>query len=270
MAITVISRAEAKAQGLSRYCTGLECSAGHMAERQTTNGVCLECRKVIYKKFANNNPDKIKEKNKRHARNPTEKRREQMRAANRRYARRNKNQIAAKGLRWRRANPDKASAIGKRWREKHRVAHLKKIREWHAANRHDPEYKAENVARAKQWMIDHPDEARALRRRIQHIRRAKMYEVGGTYTQAEIDALLEQQNYKCAAPHCAADLHEKRDLDRIVPISRGGRNDITNLQFLCPSCNRSKNDKDWEEWLAEQAATQQLYGDSNGFRCEPA
>lgn len=40
----IISRAEAKAQGLSRYYTGKPCSKGHIALRNTASGGCFECR----------------------------------------------------------------------------------------------------------------------------------------------------------------------------------------------------------------------------------
>lgn len=38
-----ISRAEAKAQGLSRYFTGIPCKHGHIAPRNMSNGGCSEC-----------------------------------------------------------------------------------------------------------------------------------------------------------------------------------------------------------------------------------
>src|ERR1700722_17436113 len=38
-----ITRAEAIAQGLSKYFTGLPCRNGHTAERYTTSGTCREC-----------------------------------------------------------------------------------------------------------------------------------------------------------------------------------------------------------------------------------
>ena len=42
---------------------------------------------------------------------------------------------------------------------------------------------------------------------------------------------------------------ENITIDHIVPITKGGTNDIDNLQPLCKSCNSSKNNKTMEEFL---------------------
>lgn len=40
-----ISRAEAKARGLKWYYTGEECKNGHLSERKTSDGGCVECKR---------------------------------------------------------------------------------------------------------------------------------------------------------------------------------------------------------------------------------
>lgn len=40
------ARGEARATGAKRYFTGLPCRRGHVAERQTVNGTCVECLKL--------------------------------------------------------------------------------------------------------------------------------------------------------------------------------------------------------------------------------
>jgi hypothetical protein len=40
-----MKRREAKALGLEKYNTGKPCRNGHLADRYTCNGVCLECYK---------------------------------------------------------------------------------------------------------------------------------------------------------------------------------------------------------------------------------
>lgn len=42
----IITRKQAKELGLKRYYTGKECRKGHIAERFTLTGCCLECKKI--------------------------------------------------------------------------------------------------------------------------------------------------------------------------------------------------------------------------------
>lgn len=83
MASQIITRAEARAQGLKRFYTGSPCRHGHDCERQTVDGKCFLCVKAraaaTSKRWAENNPGKV----------------------------------LAKTRRWREANPEK-------WRESNR------------------------------------------------------------------------------------------------------------------------------------------------------
>ena len=55
-------------------------------------------------------------------------------------------------------------------------------------------------------------------------------------------ALIESgMRYVCAHPDC--DLTTDLTIDHIVPLSRGGTDDIDNLQFLCRPHNSNKGDK---------------------------
>jgi hypothetical protein len=44
--LTASSRAEAKSLGLKRYSTGAPCAQGHVADRFTSSGQCVECAKA--------------------------------------------------------------------------------------------------------------------------------------------------------------------------------------------------------------------------------
>jgi 5-methylcytosine-specific restriction endonuclease McrA len=71
-------------------------------------------------------------------------------------------------------------------------------------------------------------------------RRAWKKNNGGTFTLEEWQALCEKYGNKCLK--CGATgilLHA----DHVIPLARGGRNDIHNLQPLCGKCNRLKSAK---------------------------
>ena len=70
-----------------------------------------------------------------------------------------------------------------------------------------------------------------------HISGGRFFKV----TQKDYARILIRQNYACA--HCLADISGSSHLDHIIPISKGGRHSIGNLQYLCALCNREKGDK---------------------------
>ena len=55
--------------------------------------------------------------------------------------------------------------------------------------------------------------------------------------------------------YCFRDFNEtlKPTLDHILPLSRDGRHENSNLQLLCLSCNSSKGDRTHEESLPNEA-----------------
>lgn len=50
---------------------------------------------------------------------------------------------------------------------------------------------------------------------------------------------------------CKSDCTNKHEIDHIIPVCKGGRNDIENLAIACPSCNRRKSSRSLEVFLAE-------------------
>lgn len=55
--------------------------------------------------------------------------------------------------------------------------------------------------------------------------------------------VLERDNYTCQM--CGRNRYDgvKLEVDHIIPVSRGGSDNISNLQTLCFDCNRGKSDK---------------------------
>jgi len=115
---------------------------------------------------------------------------------------------------WRRLNPDKVEASNAR----RDPAMLRRIsREWRIRN---PEQAAVTAATSK----------------------AKRRGAAGKFKKSDIVEIMRLQKGKCA--YCRIGLKEKRDIDHIVPLSKGGTNERKNLQLLCRPCNQRKHARD--------------------------
>lgn len=253
MAEEIISRAEAQARGLKRYFTGKCCKYGHLVERQASNGVCVSCRADIERRYNEANPEKLKAKRRAQATRHRLENPERIERNRRRWESANKDKLAQKNKRWRAANPERVKAQGKRLRERNPGKYREKIREWRERNRDRPDLKQKAIDRVNRWIKDNPERKREQARKGSHTRRARQYEAGGSYTNTEIRALLKQQQFICAEITCRADLGRGKELDHIIPISRGGGNHIDNLQWLCPPCNRQKRAMMPDEWAQYRA-----------------
>jgi len=73
-------------------------------------------------------------------------------------------------------------------------------------------------------------------------RRIKKLQVGGSHTLGDWENLQAQYNWTC--PCCGK---QEPDItlseDHIIPLSKGGSDNIENIQPLCRSCNSSKQTK---------------------------
>jgi 5-methylcytosine-specific restriction endonuclease McrA len=87
-----------------------------------------------------------------------------------------------------------------------------------------------------------PTTYKDLEFKLNHIRRARIAQNGGTITGREWSDLKKKYNFTCLC--CKRREPEiKLCLDHVIPIARGGPNTIENAQPLCVSCNTKKQTK---------------------------
>jgi len=139
----IITRAQAKEQGLKFYFTGKPCDKnGHLSNRYTSVGNCVDC---VAKRFIENKSE-LTEKNKQYVINNKEKvseKRKEWYAKNReerldyykKWTTENKTKTAEKQREWRLANPEKKKLTDECWRKANPEKKKQIDTAWKQANR---------------------------------------------------------------------------------------------------------------------------------------
>jgi 5-methylcytosine-specific restriction endonuclease McrA len=219
---------------------------------------CRMCRKADRHVYYLDHKEEIFDKSKGwHAANPNA-----SRAIKKRYRDTHKEEIKESIQIKRQSDPEYFREKHRRTYTRNRDKILQKFAEWRVINRERLRQKARNryqenieVAReksrklyqtrkdkhaiaVKRWGQNNPDSLLA----IVHRRRAKRYQNGGSYTVQEWKELKSHYNHTCLC--CGKQEPEiKLTVDHVIPIARGGTDNIDNIQPLCRKCNASKNVK---------------------------
>lgn len=220
----VITRAEAKAQRLTRYFTGKPCPYGHISQRVTASGTCRECAvgwmynpiEASIRRARHYDANREDILAKAHAKVPLRSPETKRKRADDQKKRRD-------------ADPKKQAAIVTRSKKKR--PHI---------------YRAIRSA----WGLRNPEKVRAGKHNAKVRRRAA--EAIGSLSGDDIQAILNLQKHRCANPRCRVNLRKSGyHLDHIKPVVRDGPHDRRNIQALCPKCNLQKAAKDPLDWARE-------------------
>jgi 5-methylcytosine-specific restriction endonuclease McrA len=235
VAAEIIRRKDALAIGRTRYFTGKPCKHGHIAERWSSDGKCVECTRIFQ----------------------TERKDEYL-ARHKAWRAKNHHKVKAWTDKWRFENPEKKAAISAAYGPAYRLANKEAIRaaakerydadpskgrllakEWRTAN---PE---KFKATLQKWRSENPEKVRLYTNR----RRVQKAEAGGSHTVEQIQDLFKKQKGKCAG--CLCSIMRGWHNDHVIALSRGGSDDISNIQLLCQPCNQTKYNKDPFEWALQ-------------------
>lgn len=214
------------------------------AERRARYAEDPEIQKALSRTYYQNNTEKVKAR----TRSYYQTNRDEMRVAKQRYAQSNVEAIRDANHNWRLANLDDQRAKDQIYGQTHR------------------EQKREYE---KQYRTLNPGWDKSKKQK----RRAAIAD-GGHFSSDEWAWLCCAWNYSCAC--CGKSEPEvKLTADHIVPLSRGGSNEIGNIQPLCGSCNSRKGVKTvnyFREWPtgqqlhpALQAVFENCFGPTSPF-----
>ena len=127
-----------------------------------------------------------------------------------------------------------------------REARRKRDRERKRKQRAEAAGREKNAETVKRWRQAHPEESRRRMRLANQKRKASKYgSESRLVTTREARRILASPCANCGAA-------ENIQIDHIIPLSRGGRHAIGNLQPLCSFCNLSKNNSLQVEWKLRQ------------------
>lgn len=168
------------------------------------------------------------------------------RAHDREYGARNRDKNIAKAAAWNSANKERRN---ERLRRNYNPDAEKETRNRLIAE--DPSRKDRRNERSRAWKRENADKVKESARRYQqnnlekhcakqHKRRAKIAKSGGSYTLDEWSDLRREYGNTCIVPGCK---NTNLEPDHVIPVSKGGTSDISNIQPLCRFHNRSKGTK---------------------------
>lgn len=216
---------------------------------------CKECKSKIAKKYRDEHAEEISEKKAQYRKENAEYLKEYFR----RHAKENAERIKKYKKQWNEENMEKYLYYFRDRYESNKDEILKQQRQYYQLNKEkvleqNKRWKMKNIekykAYHKEYFKTYFNTPEGRENYYKHLvkRRSKKHKVD--FTPFQRNKLLERDNWTCQSCGCKVhDRHkgswntpDKAHIDHIVPISKGGNSEPSNLQVLCRTCNLSKGD----------------------------
>lgn len=176
---------------------------------------CKACKSTQERAYRQANPEKERERHSAYQEANREKERERRRA-------------------YRQANPEKERERNRAYRQ----ANIEKVRDREKA------YREANREKRNQYSSEWRKQNKSKKAENAHRRRSRQKQ-NGVFTISPKDMARIY-----ASPCAGCGTHDGISVDHVVPIAKGGRHSIGNLQPLCVKCNQEKGTRLVIEWRA--------------------
>lgn len=127
-------------------------------------------------------------------------------------------------------------ACNRERRLRYKEQSIAKLRAWESAHPH------ETRERRRLWKLAYPERVKAMAKR----RAAAIKKNGGAHTDDDWAALVARYDHRCLGCGAAFTADNPATKDHVIPVTRGGRDDIANLQPLCGLCNSCKGNRTYD------------------------